>query len=284
MLLEEHAREKGLQMTPKITREVPAWVAEDQERMRQVVSNWVGKAVKFTESGEVGVTVSRDMETGGEVLVRFEVHDTGIGIAPEAQARLFQKFSQVDSSTTRKYGGTGLGLAICKQLAEMMGGGDIGVQSKLGQGSTFWFSTRLIKCSPPEHLQLGAEALGAADLGRALASHASSAAPIPEQSDVKILIAKDNIVNQKVAVRMLEKLGYHADVAANGRAVLEALERTSYDLILMDCQMPEMDGYEATAAIRAREVHTGLHIPIVAMTANAMQGDSEQCLQAGMDD
>ncbi len=280
-LLSEPARDKGLELTSWIAPAVPTWVAGDPGRIRQILTNLVGNAIKFTEAGEVGVRVQLDAETDGAVMARFEVHDTGIGIAPEAQARLFQKFSQVDSSTTRKYGGTGLGLAICKQLAEMMGG-DIGVESVLGQSSTFWFRARLTACSPPD--TRGAEALGAAELERALTESASPTASAQGPPDVRILIAEDNIVNQKVAVRMLEKLGYRADVAANGHEVLEALERTSYDLILMDCQMPEMDGYEATAAIRAREVDSGQHIPIVAMTANAMQGDSEQCLQAGMDD
>ncbi|ETW97957.1 MAG: hypothetical protein ETSY2_43575 [Candidatus Entotheonella gemina] len=275
-LLGEPARDKGLELTSWISPAVPNWVAGDPGRLRQILTNLVGNAIKFTEAGGVAVKIHLETETDREVAVRFEVLDTGIGIAPEAQERLFQKFSQVDSSTTRKYGGTGLGLAICKQLAEMMGGG-IGVQSTLGQGSTFWFRVRLTKCSPPS-------AHGSDELRLIQPTQVPPATPAQGQTEIRILIAEDNVVNQKVAVRMLEKLGYRVDVAANGREVLEALDRAPYDLILMDCQMPEMDGYEATAEIRDREVHSGRHIPIVAMTANAMQGDSEQCLAAGMDD
>ncbi len=272
-LLAEPARDKGLHLTSVISPGVPQWAQGDPGRLRQILTNLVGNAIKFTDTGEVVVKVMLDAKTDGESEVRFEVCDTGIGIAPEAQTRLFQKFSQVDSSTTRKYGGTGLGLAICKQLSEMMGG-DIGVRSTLGQGSTFWFRVRLITCAAPEH----PEASGIRQAGPLHATQAQG------QADIRVLLAKDNVINQKVATRMLQKMGCRVDVTVNGHEVLAALDRVSYDLIFMDCQMPEMDGYEATAEIRAREVGTGNHIPIVAMTANAMQGDSERCLAAGMDD
>ncbi|WP_218673771.1 ATP-binding protein, partial [Candidatus Entotheonella palauensis] len=239
-LLAEPARDKGLELTSWISPAVPHWVVGDSGRVRQILTNLVGNAIKFTDAGGVTVTIELEAETEREIRVRFEVRDTGIGIAPEAQQRLFQKFSQVDSSTTRKYGGTGLGLAICKQLAEMMGGG-IGVQSTMGQGSTFWFCIQLTQGEPPD-------ALGSGDrqLAQTSQSQVSSATDGQGYQAVRILIAEDNVVNQKVAVRMLDKLGYRADIAASGREVLEALDRATYDLILMDCQMPEMDGYEAT--------------------------------------
>jgi two-component system, sensor histidine kinase len=209
-------------------------------------------------------------------VVRFAVVDSGIGISAEAQALLFQAFTQADGSTTRRYGGTGLGLAISKQLIEMMGG-EIGVDSAPGKGSTFWFTASFQKqpFKPQVVEQKDLQTLN--DLR----------VPIVQQtitrSNKLILLAEDNIVNQKVAVRQLEKLGYRADIVGNGREAIEALSRIPYDLVLMDCQMPVMDGYEATAEIRRLEgpAHPTM---IVAMTANALDGDREKCLLAGMDD
>jgi CheY-like chemotaxis protein len=205
-------------------------------------------------------------------VLRFEVQDTGIGISPEAQPRLFQPFSQADGSLTRKYGGTGLGLAISKQLVEMMQG-QIGVQSRQGRGSTFWFTAQLEKQA--------STLLGPSTTPRTLAR--ALIAPSLRSQQIRVLIAEDNTVNQRVTVGQLKKLGYSADVVPDGLAVLSALDRTHYDIILMDCQMPEMDGYEATQRIRAR---TG-DFPqphIIAMTAHAMQGDREKCLAVGMND
>jgi CheY-like chemotaxis protein len=200
-------------------------------------------------------------------LLRFAVVDTGIGVAEDARQRLFEPFSQADSSTTRRYGGTGLGLAICKRLVEAMGG-TIGAESEPGQGSTFWFTIPLREAAatpaPPP-----------------VASGPEPTAPI---RPLRVLVAEDNRVNQMVIVRLLEKVGHRVDVAANGHETLSALALASYDLVLMDCQMPEMDGFEATRAIREAERATGTHIPIVALTANALEGDRERCLAVGMDD
>jgi signal transduction histidine kinase/DNA-binding response OmpR family regulator len=414
-LLAERADSKGLELACLVYHDVPTALRGDPGRLRQILMNLVGNAIKFTQQGEVVVRARLAEAMADTALVRFEVSDTGIGIAPEARARLFQSFSQVDSSTTRRYGGTGLGLAIAKQLAEMMGG-SIGVDSTTGQGSTFWFTARLEKQPAGAqttrahdvdlsgrrvlivddnttnrtilHHQVatwGLQAEGAAnghlalemlrtaarrdapydlalldmqmpgenglELARqikadpalaalplvmltsitqrglkelvqqagiaayltkpvrqsqlfdclilVLESSPPAAGPtsqtkrpltdryhlaqVKAQAQPRILVAEDNLINQKVAVRLLEKLGYRADVAVNGHEVVEALARIAYAAVLMDCQMPKMDGYEATATIRRRE-GASRHTPIIAMTANAMQGDREKVLAAGMDD
>ncbi len=410
-LLAEQAHRKGLELVCLVQANVPIWVAGDPGRLRQILTNLVGNAVKFKEAGEVAVHVSLALEDESESLLHFAVTDTGIGIAPEAQGQLFQAFSQADASTTRKFGGTGLGLAICKRLVEQMGG-EIGIKSALGQGSVFRFTAHLpARPAPPSATPLqnvnlfglrvlcvddnatnrllletqlhawgmqvdcaedgpqalerlraahdGGEAqyevlvldfqmpgMDGLSLARAIKSDPNLAAiplvlltsvgqrgdgdaalkagiaaylnkpirqsqlynclativsgpvePTPTslltrhrlaeiqaESRTRILLAEDNIVNQKVAVRMLEKLGCRVDVAANGQEAVEASAQITYMLIFMDCHMPEMDGYEATSAIRQREAQARGHIPIVAMTANAMQGDRERCLEAGMDD
>jgi signal transduction histidine kinase/CheY-like chemotaxis protein len=410
-LLAEKAYVKGLELACLVHADVPSWVAGDPGRLRQILTNLVGNAVKFTNSGEIVVQVSLAKSTATDVVLRFSVTDTGIGIPPEHQHRLFQTFSQTDHSTTRKYGGTGLGLAISKQLVEMMGG-TIDVESALGQGSTFRFTVKLGLCLTPlmtesreilnlhgiralciddnatnqtifntqltswglnvdcvsdshqaleqlrkahiEHrpyqlaildyhmpemdgMELGRKIKADPELASArlillasvgqrghrqraedagfaaylikpvrqnqlyvclktvmgMVSEPSSPAPLltryrlaEQQAQLRphLLVAEDNIVNQKIIVPLLEKQGYRVDVVSNGREALEAHARTPYALILMDCQMPEMDGYEAAAAIRNREAATCGHTPIVAMTANALPGDRERCLEAGMDD
>jgi CheY-like chemotaxis protein len=383
--------------------------------LRQVITNLLGNAIKFTEKGEVILRAHTESETETDVVIRFEISDTGIGIEETAQRNLFHAFIQADGSTTRKYGGTGLGLAISKQLVQLMNG-QIGIESVAGKGSTFWFTARFEKQSPGakvaepalnlENVRVltvddnatnrqilkhqfeswgtvhteassGVEALellrAAAErnepfklavldlmmpgmngfelarrikadpaiagvelviltsfgergdsttaqeigiaayltkpvrqahlfncLTKVVGASASQvvaeevlSAPSPQSvakeplaqvmSSKRLLLAEDNIVNQKVALRQLQKLGYRADAVANGREAVEALGRIPYDLVLMDCQMPEMDGYEATAAIRRRE-GTTRHTWIVAMTANALEGDRAKCLAAGMDD
>jgi two-component system sensor histidine kinase/response regulator len=411
-LLAEKARLKGLEFASLIHHDVPTELRGDPGRLRQVLTNLVGNALKFTEQGEVIVRAEKEKESKTALTIRFTVSDTGIGISEAALAKLFQAFSQADGSTTRKYGGTGLGLTISKQLVEMMGG-EIGVTSTLGEGSTFWFTVKLDKQPDtvtsalpqieslaklrvlivdnnaskrkilshqlgswgmvPHDAESGSEALGllkaaAADgagydlaildlsmpgmdgfelarviksdpkianvhlvllmsaglrgdgataraagiaayltkpvrqsqlydcltivVGKGSTSSAVAAANLVTKhtlveakrlSNKLILLAEDNIVNQKVAVRQLLKLGYRADAVANGREAVVAMGRIPYDLVLMDCQMPEMDGYEATAEIRRLE-GAAKRTPIVAMTAHALTGDREKSLAAGMDD
>ncbi len=409
---------KGLELTCLIAPDVPRLVRGDPGRLRQVVTNLIGNAVKFTEQGEVAVRVMKlhDSPSGDQVLLRFEVRDTGIGIPPEGQVKLFRSFSQVDGSTTRKYGGTGLGLAICKQLTEMMGG-EIGVQSEVGKGSTFWFTVRLPRVeampAPPTHrtdlhgvcacivddnptnrflveqyvkswgmssvsagdapealAALGAQAASGAScavaildwhmpgmdglaLARAIKADpalagtrlvllssfghkgleaearaagieailtkpirqsqlyeslvavmtgsrvrpprapAAAAMPLRPQGGAAldpdraplVLVAEDNQVNQMVAEAALNGLGYRVELVGNGEQAVAAAARGGYAAILMDCQMPVMDGVKATEAIRRQEAARGAApVPIVAMTANAMPGDRDICLAAGMDD
>ena len=411
-LLAERARDKRIELATWIYNDVPTELRGDPGRLRQVLTNLIGNALKFTEHGEVVVRAQKEFETETEAVIRFQISDTGIGIGETAQRALFQAFTQADGSTTRKYGGTGLGLAISKQLVELMGG-HIGVTSKPGEGSTFWFTAKFEKQPIEEAVSTtnlsdlhnlralivddnttnrkilahqltswgmvhneansGNKALGmlrtaaasgaayhvaildlmmpemdgfelarkiksdpalahtclvmltsygrrgdgktAADAGIAayltkpvrqsqlfdcltdvigkstgetilIAPEALVTRHVLEEAKADhklILLAEDNIVNQKVAVRQLQKLGYRADAVADGREAVEALGRIPYDLVLMDCQMPNMDGYEATAEIRRREGDLK-HTIIVAMTANALKGDREKCLAAGMDD
>ncbi|MCC6177555.1 MAG: PAS domain S-box protein [Chloroflexi bacterium] len=364
------ARGKGLTLHRSLDPAIPTDLHGDPVRLRQVLTNLIGNAVKFTEQGQIAIQVTHVPATDDRVTVRFEVRDTGIGIAPDVQAKLFRPFMQADSSTTRKYGGTGLGLAISKRLVDLMGG-EIGVESAQARGSTFWFTIRLRQpVSRPtpgslaeprrSHMRAGrvagldaaattvaparagvgapaGAALAGKEIGGAVSWAAGAAAleprpPMPSDpatggqlaepvngrrdnpsngglqdavagqrsalakdrggerrngvsGDVRprILLAEDNAVNQRVALRMLERLGYPADIVTNGCEALQAVEQASYAAILMDCQMPELDGYEAAARIRACE-GKGQHVPIVAMTASAMDGDRDRCLAAGMDD
>ncbi|MGH8220922.1 MAG: PAS domain-containing protein [Steroidobacteraceae bacterium] len=264
-LLAIQAHAKGLELILRIDAGVPEWVVGDPARLRQVLLNLAGNAVKFTARGEVTLTAYVVSSGFDAVMLRCEVRDTGPGIAPERLDALFKPFSQLDASTTRRFGGTGLGLSIVRRLATLMGG-DAGVTSELGVGSTFWFTARLKATRAPTHRPNAHN--GLADL-RAL--HA------------RILLAEDNPVNQKVARALLERLGVAVEIVANGRDAVEAWLRGGFDLIVMDCQMPEVDGYEATREIRHLEAG-GRRTPIVALTANAMKGDEEVCRAAGMDD
>jgi PAS domain S-box-containing protein len=420
-MLAQRAQDKGLELAGTVASEVPTRLRGDPGRLRQILVNLVGNAIKFTEQGEVVVRVCKESETDTHALVRFYVQDTGIGISPEAQEKLFQAFSQADSSTTRKYGGTGLGLVIAKQLVTMMGG-QIGMYSGPGKGSTFWFTVQLEKqprdaefpeshrpalyglrvlvvddngtnrqilrhqltvwkmlpssaASGQEALRMlrtaamealpynlalldvqmpemdgfalarsvkadpaiaGTRLVVLTSIGQALSaqelrnagieaylvkpvkqSHlfdclmnaigepaaetffvhpvsslpvSTSLEPTPHRKRPRVLLAEDNIINQKVVLGQLQKLGYAADAVANGLEVLAALQRLSYDIILMDCHMPEMDGYEATQAIRKQEENLDQSrlrkspVHIIAITANAMQGDAEKCFAVGMND
>ena len=415
-LLAPTAQAKHLELVGLIDAQAPNAVIGDPGRIRQILTNLIGNAIKFTESGEVLVQVLKAEESAASVLLRFEIVDTGVGLTEEAKAKLFQSFTQADSSTARKYGGTGLGLAICKRLTELMGG-QIGIQSFPGSGTCVWFTIRLLTqtestglpapalidnlsglriCLVDDNatnrsllqyhacdwkmqydsaedgpsalalirraategkpfdlaildmhmpgmdgLALGRAIRDDANLdhtrlvlltslgrrgdakvahasgfsayltkpvrkkhlydclrlvmGQAQATHADTpaAAPAPPlitrhqvaemHAHVRLLVVDDNPVNQKVAVKMLEKLGYRVDVAGNGNEGLAALSRHAYTLVFMDCQMPELDGFETTRMIRAHE-QPGTHLPIIAMTANAMEGDREHCLSSGMDD
>ncbi|MBI3557652.1 MAG: response regulator [Deltaproteobacteria bacterium] len=279
-ILGHSASVRGIRFSSQIDQEIPAPLKGDSMRFRQILLNLLNNALKFTQAGEVSIDVrkvrhSSEVTGGGtpQIWVRTEVRDTGIGIPDSLHHRIFQSFSQADSSTTRKYGGTGLGLSICKKLTELMGG-EIGFTSKEGSGSTFWFTLPL---QPGEEKQ---KTSPTAELLRASAAAMTAV----ERKSVLVLLAEDNTINQKIAMKMLEKLGYRADCVGNGLEVLDAIARIKYDVILMDCQMPEMDGYEATMRLREREATAGGHLPTIAMTANAMAGDREKCLEAGMDD
>jgi signal transduction histidine kinase/CheY-like chemotaxis protein len=403
-LFAEAAANKGIELVLDVGEFVPESGIGDPGRLRQVLINLIANAVKFTDAGEVVVRARRHENTGPGVLIRFEVSDTGIGLTPEEQARVFSTYSQVDSSTTRKHGGTGLGLAIARMLTQLMGG-EIGVESEKGSGSRFWFTALFREAGgkrrapqPPislagtfvavvddnktnrailerylkswglrersfesgrealQEMQVAARGDDSFDVaivdmmmpgmdGRTVASEirsderlkelvvilltsaGQSELPVPgvdaelvkpvrpsQLFDVlhtllaerslrserpgevvevgppdqtrqwsRVLVVEDNAANLKVTVRMVERLGYRADVAANGAEAVSILKRLQYDAVLMDCQMPEMDGYEATRLIRADET-AGRHVPIIAMTAAALAGDRERCLAAGMDD
>ncbi len=267
-LMTPQAVQKGLELNLGYPNEVPRWLRGDVGKIRQIALNFVGNALKFTENGSVTVTVNAVRASTGQVNVRIAVRDTGIGITAEQQARLFEKFSQADSSTTRRYGGTGLGLAICKRLAEIMGG-DVGAISSAGMGSTFWTTLPLVPVVSPES---------------AAPAEMRDARPTAKWRG-RILLAEDNLINQKIVTRLLEGRGFTVDAVATGRDALRMVLRERYAIVLMDCQMPEMDGYQATGEIRALEGVQALpRTPIVAITANAMAGDRELCLHAGMDD
>ena len=292
-LLAISAHEKGLALVSHIEPEVPSLLRGYPVRLRQILVNLGSNAVKFTASGEIVIRVRLEHEDERSVTLRFSVSDTGIGIPANQQDILFTPFTQIDGSAKRKYGGTGLGLAISKQLAELMGG-SIGLESKEGEGSTFWFTIVLEKQSAmsesAEDLAEIQQANGT-DLGgriKEVARERSNAWPTISEdvkSKIRILLAEDNTINQRVARAMLRKMGLQADIVANGQEVIRELQSIPYDLILMDCQMPDIDGFEATRLIRrgASEV-LNPGVPIIAMTASTMQGDRERCINAGMSD
>ena len=305
-MLAVRAANSGLELICRIDAAIPSPLTGDPGRLRQVITNLAGNAIKFTRQGEVVIGARLSSETAASVMIRFEVSDTGIGIPGERHAAIFSPFTQVDESTTRKYGGTGLGLAICKQLAELMGG-EIGLESEEGSGSTFWFTARFARKvgAAGASEQAGSDGRAARRAGESelhdcielMLGRSPGGAPgnsrgpapagaLPARPDARILLAEDNVINQKVAQSLLARLGYRAaDVVANGREAIAALELKEYDLVLMDCQMPELDGFDATAAIRDPLSGVLNHqVTIVAMTANAMTGDRERCLGVGMDD
>jgi len=256
--------EKGLELRMDVGAELPAHLMGDPLRLSQVLLNLANNAVKFTPRGFVAVRARVVERAGDDVRVRFAIEDSGVGLTPDQCARLFHPFVQADSSTTRQFGGTGLGLSISKRLVELMGG-EIGVDSEAGRGSTFWFTVRLKRAPAAEQAPL-----------------APSAAPPPDVRGMRVLLAEDNPINQQVAMELLQGAGAAVDVAANGQEAVDAVLARDYDAVLMDLQMPVMDGLEAARAIRAHARFKDL--PIIAMTASVMSGDRDRCLAAGMQD
>jgi signal transduction histidine kinase/ActR/RegA family two-component response regulator len=275
------AAEKGLATSIQIDDDVAGWVRGDAHRLRQVLLNLLGNAVKFTAAGGIAVRVSMAPEQGPAAAgsngspaprqIQFAVSDTGVGVPEPQRELIFQPFRQADGSVTRRFGGTGLGLAISRKLVTIMGG-RIWLESAEGQGSTFFFTTPLPPGKPP-----------AGDEETSVAAKSQSPTEPPPRRRLSILVAEDNVVNQLLIRTLLEKRGHRVTVVWNGAAVLAARLQDRFDCILMDIQMPEMDGYEATRRIRAEESETGVHTPIIALTAHAMEGDREKCLQAGLD-
>lgn len=263
--LEIRAFTRGLKLVSRIATDVPRMVVGDPGRLRQVIVNLIDNATKFTEQGEVVFDVQCRERTSEAVHLHFSVTDTGIGIPENRQTKIFDVFEQVDMSNTRRYGGTGLGLTISSQLVRMMDG-QLAVESEVGRGSTFHFTARLGLATQAE------------------LTDKQPVAELPTRLDpLRILLVEDSPVNQKLAATLLRKRGHDVSVANNGREALESLDSQPFDLVLMDIQMPEMDGLEATRAIREKERETGEHIPIIALTAHALEGDRERCLDAGMD-
>lgn len=317
-LLRHAANVKGLELAHDVDSEVPELVNADPARLRQILVNLVGNAIKFTHEGHVDVKLHVQGWRDGRVELRFSVYDTGIGIAEASRARLFQPFSQADGTITRRYSGTGLGLVIARRLTEMMGG-RIDFESEAGRGTQFWFTIvvepavvdrSIVRPKPPyagrklvarkvkrREPSLGPDSVpglrptaGAQPSGSLLGAQELPATPaVPtfdpaRMSGVRVLLVEDNPVNQKVAAKMLDKLGCSVDLAENGAVALERYDSGRYALVLMDLSMPVMDGLEATRLIRLREERTGQRVPIVALTANAMEGDRERCIGAGMDE
>ena len=269
-LIEWRAAQKALALDWHVARDVPAALTGDPMRLRQVLLNLLSNALKFTDSGKIAVRMTVDdpssasaRQVDGTVMVRISVSDTGVGIPADKHHTIFENFTQADGSTTRKYGGTGLGLAISARLVGMMGG-RIWVESEPGRGSTFQLTVRLVP---------------AAAVPRDVPAQRAA----PDVPPLSVLLAEDNEVNQLLARRLLEQAGHTVKAVGTGREALDALERGSFDVVLMDIQMPELDGLAATAAIRAAEKSTGRHQTIIAMTAHALKGDRERCIEAGMD-
>ena len=267
-LMSESAREKHLAFMTHIDQGIPELVLGDAERLRQMLLNLISNSIKFTETGGITVHATIDCEDKNTVTIRFAVQDSGIGVSADDQRHLFKPFTQVDNSSTRKYGGTGLGLSICKHLVEMMGG-EIGVESDKGKGSLFWFKVQFPKIAE-------------------FAAPTSFPSQTNNQQELfaqkTVLVVEDHPVLRTLTVRQLNNLGMIAHAVSNGREAIAAYGGFLFDIILMDCQLPEIDGFQATTAIRAAEKVTGKHTPIIAIAAGAMPSDREKCLAAGMDD
>jgi len=264
------ATDRGLTLEIEAADDVPSAIIGDLGRVQQVLRNLVSNALKFTEEGNITIVMKTTRSSANRTLY-LAVEDTGVGIPKDKLDTIFEKFTQADASVTRKFGGTGLGLAITQQLVDLMGG-EIGVDSLEGEGSTFWFTIPLEIASKDDVLvNLYDERAGQGDINLPL--------------DLKILAVDDHPVNQIFAKKLLKKIGFtDIDLAEDGRQALDMVAANEYDIVLMDCQMPEIDGYKATTMLRGREEATGVRLPVIALTANAMVGDREKCLKAGMDD
>ena len=273
-LMRPQIKSKGLTFASEWDDALPLAVIGDSTRFSQIVTNLIGNSLKFTSEGFITLRASLTADRGSAMLCRFEIHDSGIGIKAESLPRLFQAFTQSDSSITRQFGGTGLGLAIVRRLCQLMGG-DCGVSSDYGRGSSFWFTVELERDPQPE----ASNAPGFAPVTPPSAPAHSSGEPL------EVLVVEDNRVNQIVIRGFLGLFGCRCTVAENGVEAVRLLTAPhEFDLVLMDCQMPDMDGLEATRRVRCHETQTSGHVPIIALTANAMVGDREECLSAGMDD
>jgi CheY-like chemotaxis protein len=268
--LELRAKEKNLALATEVSPNVPAQVIGDPARVRQILLNLIGNSLKFTERGSITVAVSIESQFDSQIVLQFSITDTGPGIPEDRRQRIFNAFAQADESTSRKYGGTGLGLAISSRLAALMSG-RLWVTSEIGVGSTFSFTGIFATASHlPEVATLARPAISAAAEPASVAS-------------LNILVAEDNFVNQTLARRLLEKRGHKVTMVANGKQAVERAIEQTFDVILMDVQMPEMDGCDATRVIRNIEREGGLRVPIIALTAHALKDDKDKCLAAGMD-
>jgi signal transduction histidine kinase/ActR/RegA family two-component response regulator len=275
-IMKEKASYKGLVLVGNVDEGIPETLSGYSEYIKQVLLNLIQNAIKFTYRGQVMVTAKVVSETGEQVVIKMSVQDTGIGIPEEQQEQIFQPFTQIDASSTRKEGGTGLGLAIVRKLVNLMGG-EIRLKSNEREGSTFSFSLAFDKArDEPDH------AVASCKEGQIVRDLNNVSGKTLEKK--LVLLVEDNTINQKVARAMLEKMGYTIDIAFNGAEAVEALQQKKYGLVLMDLQMPVMDGYEATKVIRSSGKVLDSEIPIIAMTANASKEDRQQCLDAGMDD
>jgi two-component system sensor histidine kinase/response regulator len=283
------AGQKGLRLSLTLSSNLPAALVGDPLRLGQILNNLIDNAIKFTDEGSIAVSVALKEATAESALIQFEVRDTGIGILEEDQAIIFDAFSQADGSDTRRFCGTGLGLSICKELCQLMGG-SIGVTSRLGAGSCFQFTARFglqagsVQQITNEVNLARPQPEAPVDFARSTTAAEPSWPDDDQEPNRFALVVEDNAINQKVAVGILQGLGWRVETAFDGVEALAALEKRRFGVIFMDCQMPRMDGFETTAEIRKREAGTGFRTPIIALTASAGARYRERCLNAGMDD